>query len=125
VLDHGREFESQPRPKGFRRRGASQACFYNAYRLAEKHGLAYVEGFGLGLSGVLIHHAWCLDEAAKVIDTTWDRPESCYYYGIPFRWEFAQRSPFKFNRYNGVLMPDGFSFKSVDFDGIEFRNPRF
>jgi hypothetical protein len=83
VLAHGRAFVPRPLPRGYRR-GAVRACFENAYRLARRRGLVYVEGlaFRTGAGDVPIHHAWCVEPGGDlVIDTTWGDGDA--YFGVP------------------------------------------
>ena len=99
VMQHGRPWIAQKRPKGMRRRAPRQ-CFANSQeyllvRLATT-GLApfkYVEGFayhsrpGFSLS---IHHGWLVDEEGQVIDLTWEHPEDSVYVGVPFHTKYVR-----------------------------------
>lgn len=85
VLDHGRPYLPQSKPRGHGYRfGAERRCFANAYRLAEKHGLPYVEGWAVpAIDGwehdtFAVHHAWCSDTDGGVIDPTWRTPGLAY-----------------------------------------------
>jgi hypothetical protein len=57
-------------------------CFVNAYAVARKSArsprpLRYVEGYALNI--LPVHHAWCVDEAGTVVETTWHEPGLAYY----------------------------------------------
>lgn len=86
TLTHGREFTPAPLPAHVER-GLPKFCFWNAQRLAgrSRGKLRYVEGFGLRpMLGFPFHHAWCVDADGRVVDPTWDNPEVCEYFGVPF-----------------------------------------
>jgi hypothetical protein len=69
VCEYGREFAPAPLPDRLRK-GLPRHCYHNAYHLARKHGLVYVEGYAAGLIPVL--HAWCCAPGStQVIDPTW------------------------------------------------------
>jgi hypothetical protein len=114
VLDHGREYGAQRRPKGFRRM-AAKACFGNAYLKATEHGLIYVEGFAAGTHRdgprVAFHHAWCLDPSLRVIDTTLVDPEEYVYFGVPIRISVVRKRMLKMQARSVIvtstLAPDG------------------
>lgn len=57
-------------------------CFKNSFHVSLEHGIDYCEGFADAGFGILIHHAWNVDQDGKVIDSTWDNPEDCQYFGI-------------------------------------------
>ncbi len=102
LLQHGREFNSKPFPKGTPLRGGPKACFHNAGLLAlgwpEKY--LYCEGYATGI--IPVHHAWVLDlEDGLVVDNTWTgeageeistgRPtRGTQYFGIAFNREYLQ-----------------------------------
>ncbi len=68
-------------------RGVPKDCFKNTYDLlAARPHLLYVEGYATRPTlGILIHHAWLADpKSQEVIDPTWDYPEHCDYFGVPF-----------------------------------------
>ena len=91
VLELGRSFTPQRRPKGIKR-GRQKQCYENAYALLAQHPtLTYCEGFVLA-EGVRIpvEHAWCIDEEGNVVDNTLRDP-SIAYFGIPFDREWAQQ----------------------------------
>lgn len=85
VLDHGREFATTaPRRRFISWVRRANACFTNCLQLAIIERLVYVEGFAvLPAAGFEFHHAWCLDEAGRVLDPTWEAPGSAYF-GVPF-----------------------------------------
>lgn len=100
VLCEGQPFRSVPwttwRGSGYRR-GKKRECFKNAFELAWRHDLDYVEGFAS--TGLLaVPHAWCaLPGDDRVIDPTWrqegreERPvETWQYLGVRFdkAWAF-------------------------------------
>jgi hypothetical protein len=65
------------------RRGKVHECFLNAMEHAEKHGLAYVEGYGFS-GGVYAHHAWCCDGDVAV-EPTWRASRGPHvYFGLVF-----------------------------------------
>lgn len=83
ILKYGRDCVAQPLPKRYRR-GMPRACFYNARRRALKSKvLRYAEGFGMMPAvPILIHHAWLVDRDDRVIDVTWNLPETHQYFGL-------------------------------------------
>lgn len=83
VLRHGREFAGRPLPARYAQ-GTPKHCFYNAQTLAARSRgrLRYVEGFGITSIGLPLPHAWCIDPDERLVDPTWQTPESCYYYGV-------------------------------------------
>ena len=86
VLQHGRPFSFGPRPKGIRRMAAQQ-CFDNAFRLARRRGLIYVEGFAVNSFLFPFPHGWCVTGEGVVVDPTWD--DGWEYFGIPFDMDFV------------------------------------
>jgi hypothetical protein len=88
LKEHGQEWEPAPLPDEIDR-GREKECFKNATltAIAHKH-LDYVEGIGfaanVGIGGMAFLHAWNVDQDGKVVDTTWERPEKCRYYGVKF-----------------------------------------
>lgn len=64
-------------------------CFSNATEVMQEYGhCTYVEGYAFrpGLP-ILIHHAWVMLEDGTAMDPTWDEPDKCHYYGVPFKDE--------------------------------------
>ena len=89
VLQHGRLFVPGPWPKGVRQMAAQQ-CFDNAFRVARRRGLIYVEGFGIGAFGFPFPHGWCVTDDGIVLDPTWD--DGREYFGVPFDMNFVIRT---------------------------------
>ena len=70
LMQHGRTFAPQPRPKGYRQR-AMGLCFRNSVSLAISRRLRYAEGVAMHPKmPMLVHHAWCLDAHDRVVDVT-------------------------------------------------------
>lgn len=85
VLAAGVDCIAQPLPLRFRRR-AMKFCFANAISLARLPSgrLTYCEGYAVRPDiGLRAHHAWVIDAERRVVDPTWDRPETCSYLGVP------------------------------------------
>ena len=83
LIHRGRFFESQPLPKGFKRKKAKE-CYSNSFKLTlSQNGLAYCEGIVVASIGdeaaVPIDHGWCVSEDGKVIDVTLEKPGLAYY----------------------------------------------
>lgn len=90
VKARGRLFKPAPLPASIRRKKAKE-CFANALTLcAALPGLTYVEGYAVSVIPTL--HAWCVTADGTVVDPTWDDPERCAYYGIPFDDKFAMHT---------------------------------
>ncbi len=71
-------------------RGVPKECFKNACDLHEaRPNLVYVEGYALRHSLCIpMHHAWLADpKTHEVVDPTWNNPEACDYFGVPFTRE--------------------------------------
>jgi hypothetical protein len=83
LLQHGKWYEPAPLPQGIRR-GQMKQCFYNAAMAAIDHGLRYVEGYALSI--IPVHHAWCVDDAGKVVEVTW-KNVGLAYFGVEFPWK--------------------------------------
>jgi hypothetical protein len=82
ALKHGRFFEAQPLPKPYRR-GEMKRCFANTAELVKRHpDLTYCEGWCVAM--IACHHAFAVDPQGRVVDPTWDEPERCLYFGVPF-----------------------------------------
>lgn len=80
--------EAAPLPKSIRM-GQKRECFKNAGELAVNDDrFTYFEGYALSSVGFPLEHAWVVGPEGKVIDNTWDEPEACVYFGIPFDTEF-------------------------------------
>ena len=84
VLELGRSFTPQPKPKGIKW-GPKKRCYDNAYDLMTEHPtMTYCEGFVLlEKVAIPVEHAWCIDEAGGVVDNT-VRASTVAYFGIPF-----------------------------------------
>lgn len=96
ILDHGRVWPGQARPKGFKR-GPARQCFRNSMSLlvsSFETGLTYVEGFAasgdVGFS-FPVHHGWLINSDGRVIDLTWKSPETSVYFGIPFKSDYVRK----------------------------------
>lgn len=86
LREKGREWNAAPLPETVER-GGPKLCFMNATQtFLERDDLDYCEGIGFipSLPGFAFLHAWCVDATGNVVDPTWDRPESCRYYGVRF-----------------------------------------
>jgi hypothetical protein len=84
MLRNGREFQGRALPARYRRR-APKMCFYNARQLVLRSSkrLRYCEGYVLWPKlPLLIHHAWAIDEAGRVVDPTLARPQDYQFFGI-------------------------------------------
>lgn len=86
LLLHGQQFA----PGGkVRRRATPKQCFMNAYKLADRKGLVYVEGLATHI--IPTEHAWCLDPASgRIIDPTWS-DTGLDYFGVPIPMEVLHR----------------------------------
>lgn len=99
VLDHGIEWESQGFD-GTYTQGIPRRCYGNAQDIlfhdgGVADGLVYVEGYAC--SGSLgfafpTQHAWLVDPQGRVIDPTWDDPETSTYFGVPFNHDYVRRT---------------------------------
>lgn len=119
VLRNGRARQGRPYTGV---RGEPKDCFANAYRLAlpydDKPVGTYVEGFAIRPSlGILVHHAW-VERSNRVIDPTWDSPESCFYMGVPFSAKVLSAETLK-SGYYGLLCPG----EMFNFDLMLSRDP--
>lgn len=67
-------------------------CFNNAILTSVQYNFRYIEGVACAkkLEGLAIHHAWNLDPAGRVVDTTWRDNGACYF-GVEFPTERAIR----------------------------------
>jgi hypothetical protein len=99
ILEHGNEWEPQHFPKMYPA-GIPRGCFGNSQDIlfsedGRDGGLIYVEGYAC--SGSLsfafpTHHAWLVDVDGKVIDATWEDPETSTYFGVPFSSDYVART---------------------------------
>lgn len=81
LLRNGRVMSAATLPENMKA-GPPRACFSNSYEVAKEYNVHYCEGYADAGFGILIHHAWNIDENDVVIDTTWDDAEKCQYFGI-------------------------------------------
>jgi hypothetical protein len=90
MLKYGRDYQIGPETfKG--PRATPKECYVNALMLALRNPtLTYVEG-KVGVFGVPIDHAWCVDENNIVVDPTIDNNDGRVldYYGVPFRTAYV------------------------------------
>lgn len=102
VLKHGRDMS--PYADHPYEIGTPKECFTNAGQMALWEGdLTYVEGFALRPRlGILIHHAWLMDQEGLAIDVTWTDTAECLYFGIPFD-NSVLRSEIRRTGYWGLL----------------------
>lgn len=82
VLQHGRELDLA---NAIVRPGTPKHCFWNAREAARKFGWQYWEGYALSIIPML--HAWCVDQAGRVVEVTWKQlGESYYGVDVPLKW---------------------------------------
>lgn len=93
LLDVGRMFTFQPKPKDVRW-GTVKECFCNALHLVERHDdLFYCEG----IAGRVLPtwHAWCCTRDGVVIDPTWKPikglPDVSEYWGVALKREVVYK----------------------------------
>lgn len=101
VLQHGHEYTGRSLPEGFEF-GAPKQCFANSLRLARRRkSLLYCEGYGVTARvGIPLHHAWCVDDAGNVYDTTWE--DGVAYVGVTFDTRYVSETA-KRTGYHSVL----------------------
>ena len=95
LLEHGQFYAPQTLPAKYRRFYAPvKYCYDNAYRMAKKYKLRYVEGVATGI--IVAGHAWCLDAEGRVLDPTWhdrnDNPEDRAYFGVVLPLQVVTRA---------------------------------
>jgi hypothetical protein len=91
ILKHGRLWSAALLPDCFRQAPLGQ-CYRNATRLAMKHPeLAYVEGYASHDGRFPLQHAWTVDFDGRVVDPTWEKPDTSEYFGIPFATCFLRK----------------------------------
>jgi len=95
VAKHGVEYPVTGRYEGWR--GVQLKCYGNAIAHGAMYGLKYVEGFAVAPgggkpgslpAGSVVLHAWNLDAAGNVYDSTWLNTGLCYV-GVEFSVERA------------------------------------
>ncbi|MDE2106962.1 MAG: hypothetical protein KGL39_57640 [Patescibacteria group bacterium] len=88
VSEHGREFQFQPLPRGYRRM-EPKACFENCWNLLKKRQtLTYCEGFASSRGIAFpVHHAWLVADDELVIEPTCDSFRD--YFGVQFERDFV------------------------------------
>lgn len=116
VLTEGELFRWQPRPKDVTKM-ADKQCYFNALHLAMDRDWRYVEGFASKM--MVTMHAWCVDDAGRVIDPTWsedDEYKPNFYVGVsmdPLKvWGHVVNQ-----EYYGVL-PNSAQFLNGDFSQL-------
>lgn len=106
VLAEGREFTTNPRPKGVRQRKMKE-CYTNAFQFVwneDADRYAYCEGYAVNMIPTL--HAWVFDtETGELIDPTWKEQETNVYYGIEFPFMFVMKTIMEAGTY-GVIGND-------------------
>jgi hypothetical protein len=114
VLKHGQPYKAQALPKGYKR-GKERECFKNAFKLAEKTGMTYVEGFATpDFLPLPVHHAWVVDKDGNVFDNTWKTPGS-EYFGVPFELDELRTIQLEIETY-GAFDPRSKSFREKYLD---------
>ena len=92
----------EPLPKRVKRMQMKQ-CFANAAQLSLEHGWLYVEGYASsGKLGIPLLHAWNVTKDGKLVDATWDEPETSEYFGVAFNKTDMSRWLVKLGHY-GLL----------------------
>jgi hypothetical protein len=114
ILPYASAHEPLPAlPRGVRR-GEMKQCFENAFKVAAAQWTKrwkYAEGFAIGASGIIIHHAWALDEQERAVEVTWKQPGSSYF-GIPIEVPTARSIIMKYGVWG--LLPHGIKDLEAD-----------
>ena len=119
VLKHGQDME--PEPYHPYEMGTPKECFTNAGQAALWTDLTYVEGYAVRPRlGILIHHAWLMDESGRAVDVTWENTENCLYFGIPFDAK-TLRAEIRRTGYWGLLD----SGRGVNLEFLKSFDPEF
>lgn len=129
VLRNGKAFPGRDLPKRYVL-GLPKYCYTNsrATVLRSRGKLRYCEGFVLaGDIGMLIEHAWAIDEKDRVVDVTLQdfrdgtsRSALADYYGVVFSQDWLRSNPKK--RYCGLLHTP---FEGYDVDLMVAFDPGF
>jgi hypothetical protein len=84
VLMHGQVWKLLgQRPAGMRL-GRAKGCYKNATNaVLDCPAWRYVEGYAHHRLGVILEHAWAVDEQGRVIETTWPDAGTTYF-GVAF-----------------------------------------
>lgn len=96
VLDNGVPMDAGQLPESIPQ-GEKKLCYPNAFELRlkllcgryggvyEPGELEYCEGYARSSHGIVTLHGWLFDNVSGlVIDPTWDDPEDCAYFGVPW-----------------------------------------
>jgi hypothetical protein len=119
VSKHGRDMS--PRAKHGYEMGTPKECFCNAAQMALVTDLTYAEGFAVRPKlGMLIHHAWLMDERGRAVDVTWEDTAGCLYFGVPFETK-VMRTEIRRTGYWGLLD----SGKGVNIEFMQRFDPAF
>jgi hypothetical protein len=95
MLEHGRHFNAAALPRNIHK-GQRKECFRTSQRLVtasrnSDDALIYVEGYAVAMTIPLaLHHAWVVDRDGTVIDPTWNNPQDCTYFGVPFSRDYVR-----------------------------------
>jgi hypothetical protein len=114
MLQHGTYHEAAPKPSRLKPLMPTR-CFSNAQRAvvaavsAGRMPLTYVEGYAC--SGNLavclpIHHAWLIDDEGRVVDQTWESPETSVYFGVAFSARYVMEIADRYSRMYQSLLDD-------------------
>lgn len=88
---YGQMFLPRPARPKWLLLGPKRACFSNSISYAvTREDVFYAEGYAMEPEiPVPIQHAWLVDRAGAVIDTTWDNTKEHVYFGIAFTQSFV------------------------------------
>jgi hypothetical protein len=121
MLTYGTFWKGSSLPKRYVRRTPKQ-CFYNGRQLVRRSkALKYCEGIACRPELPLpVHHAWAIGVDHRVIDPTWDRPETCEYLGIIFDRSLLTHSL----RYSGQLFNEWGALRPDIFELLQRKRSR-